>query len=958
MDPARWQRVSRLYQSALDRDPSERDLFLAQATAGDDELRREVESLLAQENAPLRIDQAMLEIGAAVLSTRSDLKPGSVLGPYRIDHLIGAGGMGQVYRATDTRLNRPVALKVLTATLGADPRFRARFDREARAIAALNHPHICTLYDVGHHRTQEGAPAVDFLVMEYLEGSTLAARLERGPLPVDEAVAVAIDIADALAAAHGQGIVHRDLKPGNIMLTKAGAKLLDFGLAAPAAPPVGDLTSPTTARLTEQGTILGTLPYMAPEQVEGRDADDRTDIFAFGAVVYEMLTGKKAFSETSTASLIGAIMHAQPAPIALSQPLAPPALERIVATCLQKDPDSRWQSARDLWRELQWVAEDATKPDSFDRMGRRTLGAWALAGLLGFVVGGLLVSQLIGRDSAIAVATQQPLRMGISGPGPAGTSMPFNPGANTLALSPDGRTLVLIGAGRLFFRALDSVALSPIPGSEGGGSPEWSPDGRYVAFLAQGKLKRLDVRSGSVLALTDASAYGGVSWATTGTILFPGATSDGVPAILRTDPEGNNPTAVLALNSGKGEVAHFWPHFLPDGRHFLYVAVIVDPSTRSLVPVLRTMSIDGTGHADVGKISSRAVFDRAGYLVYARDGALYAQAFDPSALKISGEPAILADRLYYFRSTALADFAISHTGTLVFRTPPPPSSLVWVDRAGTEVGRLGGEALYGEPRISADGSRVAVDISDPAVGTGDLWIFDRVLGTSVRVTHSPADERVPVWSPDGATVYFMSDVDGPPDLYRRHLDTGHQELLTRTAALDTPNDVSADGRELLFHGASRSEGGDLWRLRLDGSAQIAEFRQSPAGESSGRFSPDGRWVAYDSNESGIFEAYIQSVDRPGARWKVSSGGGVNPEWGAGGEELFFVSAGPRLMSVPLRTTPSFQPGPARPLFRMSSAFYSVMPDGSRFLVVEPVRTAASPINAIVNWRVLTARSKP
>jgi serine/threonine protein kinase/Tol biopolymer transport system component len=959
MDPARWRRLADLYQSALDRDPRERSAFLAQASAGDDELRREVESLLAQGSAPLLIDQPMGDLTAAMFNPPADLPPGTPLGPYRVDHLIGSGGMGQVYRATDTRLNRSVALKVLSRALASDPKFRTRFQREAHVIAALTHPNICTLYDVGHYPATEGGQAVDFLVMEYLEGRSLAARLENGPLPVDQAVTVAIDVADALAAAHRQRIVHRDLKPGNIMLTKGGAKLLDFGLAKLAASLVADgvsraLTAPPG--LTAEGTILGTLQYMAPEQLEGRDADSRTDIFAFGAVLYEMLTGKKAFEGKSQANLIGAIMHAQPTPMAASQPLTPKALERIVVTCLEKDPDARWQSARDLSRELRWVAQDATEPHSPVRRAPRQLWTWAVAALFGLVVGGLLVSQFL-RDSPEAEAGRQPLRMGISGPGPA---MPFVQANNTLALSPDGRTLVLAGGGRLFLRAMDSFALTPIAGSEGGLSPEWSPDGRYIAFLAQGKLKRLDVRSGSVLALTDANPFGAISWAATGTILFPGTTPEGEPAIFKTDPEGRNPTQVLTLDSGRGEVGHSWPHFLPDGRRFLYVTLITDTPTRSIVPVLRTMSLDGGGHADVGQIASRAMFDRAGYLVYGRDGALVAQPFDPSALTLSGERVVLVERFYYFRSTGLADFAISQAGTLAFRTPPPPARLVWLDRQGIEIGRLGEEALYGEPRISADGSRVAVDIRDPALGTGDLWMFDRALGTSVRVTHSPADERVPVWSPDGSTLYFSSDAAGPPDLYRRFLDTGREELLVRTPGVDTPNDVSADGRELLFHMANREASGDLWRLRLARSAPIEEVQRSPAGESSGRFSPDGRWMAYDSNESGRFETYIQSVDNPGVRWKVSLDGGVNPEWGAGGAELFFVGTGPRLllMSAPIRTTPSFQPGTPRPLFPMSSALYSVLPTDSRFLVVEPGRAAASPINAIVNWRALAARSKP
>jgi len=353
------------------------------------------------------------------------------------------------------------------------------------------------------------------------------------------------------------------------------------------------------------------------------------------------------------------------------------------------------------------------------------------------------------------------------------------------------------------------------------------------------------------------------------------------------------------------------------------------------------------------------LFDRAGYLLYARDGSLLAHPFDPDARKFTGEPIPVADGFHYFRSTGLVDFTISATGTLMFRTPPPPSRLVWLDRKGTEVGRLGDEALYGEPRISADGMRVAVEITDPALGTADLWVFDRSLGTSVRVTFSPADEHTPTWSPDGSTLYYSSDAVGPPDLYRRVLRSGREALLLRTPHIETPNDVTRDGKDLLFHQATQAAALDLFKLRLDGSAQVAAVQQSPAGESSARVSPDGRWVTYDSNESGgRYEAYIQSLENPGERWKVSQGGGVNPEWGQGGLELFFVGSDLRLMSTPIRTAPSFQPGTPQPLFRVSSTIYTVMPDGSRFLVLEPGRPTAPPINAIINWRSLVGRSTP
>jgi Tol biopolymer transport system component len=872
--------------------------------------------------------------------------------------------MGEVYRARDPRLRREVAVKILPAEIAGDPDRLARFTREAQAASALKHPNIVSIYDVG----LDGE--AHYIVMELIEGRSLREMIVRGGMPIRQVLQIAAQAAEGLANAHAAGIVHRDLKPENVMVTAEGlVKILDFGLAKQ-HPTRAAAESATASRLdsfaTSPGLTFGTPAYMSPEQATSADVDYRSDQFALGALMYELASGQSAFRGPSAVETLSAIIRAEPPSLASVRADLPAPLIWIIERCLQKDPRQRYDSTGDLARDLVNLRDRGTSfsmtvPASATRSERvlvtQLRWAWGLAAMLVLVLAGLVVSRLASRNSFGEAASQQPpLQMGIAGPGPTGTAMPFNQGNTTLALSPDGLSLVLVGGGRLFLRSMDSLTLNPLPDTEGAGSPEWSPDGRFVAFVAQSKLKKIDVRAGTVQVLADANMNGGISWAPGGTILFPGSTDRG-NSVLKTTPEGGGVTTVVAPDPAAREVAHLWPQMLPDGRHFLYLTLRADDTTGSMAATLRTASIDGGDGADLGPIASRALFDRAGYLLYSRGGALVVHPFDPAARRFIGEPAVLADRFYYFRSTGLADFALSTTGTVVFRTPPPASRLVWLDRAGTEVGRLGDEARYGEPRISRDGARVALDITDPALGTGDLWIFDRALGTSVRVTHSPADEHTPMWSPDGTTLFYSSDATGPPDLYRRELANGREELLLSTKAIETPTDVSPDARDLLFTRPSAATSFDVWKLRLDGTADVDAVLQSPAGESSARYSPDGRWVAYDSNESGRYEAYIQSLDNPGMRWKVSQGGGVNPEWGPEGKELFFVGSESRLMSVPISQAPSFRPGTPRPLFQMNSNSYSVLPDASRFLVVEPGRAASPPITAIVNWRRLIERSR-
>jgi serine/threonine protein kinase len=558
MDSERWQRVAQLYDAALECEPGERAAFIARASGADEELRRDVESLLEHDNAPILIDAPVAETAATLLEDSVCLKPDTALGPYRVERLVGAGGMGQVYRALDTRLNRIVALTILPQELARDPRFRARFEREAHAIAALTHPHICTVYDIGQD------DGIDFLVMEYLEGETLAARIDKGPIALDQALTFAIEIADALAAAHRGGIVHRDLKPSNILLTRGGVKLLDFGLAKPAVPGVApgavSTSPPSPPSVTAQGTIVGTLQYMAPEQLEGKPTDARTDIFAYGAVVYEMLTGRKAFEGQSQASLIGAIMHAEPPAIQAEQPLTPPALDRTIKTCLAKDPDDRWQSARDMWRELQWVRQERGAADVPRNKLERT--SWVLAALLALALVAVGVRLLTTSQPHPHVA-----RFTIAAP--AGTSLPSPGDASSPTISPDGTALVFRvvrkGEPLLAIRVLDTLDAQIVPGTEGAQWPFWSPDSRVVAFFADGKLKKTPVARGPIQTICDAPSGLGGDWNRDGVIVFLGGDRDGFYEVLAT---GGVPKAVIA--SQKNERFHSRPQFLPDGRRFLY----------------------------------------------------------------------------------------------------------------------------------------------------------------------------------------------------------------------------------------------------------------------------------------------------------------------------------------------------------------------------------------------------
>ncbi len=888
------------------------------------------------------------------------LATGSKLGPYEILGQIGAGGMGEVYRAIDTRLERTVAIKVLPPHLSASPESRQRFEREAKTISQLSHPHICALYDVG----REGE--TEYLVMELLEGETLSDRLARGPLPLEQTLRYGTEIADALDKAHRQGIVHRDLKPGNVMLTKSGVKLLDFGLAKVMAPtqPQSALTSvPTmagTPNVTQEGTILGTFQYMAPEQLEGKEADGRTDIFAFGAVLYEMATGNIAFSGASRASLISAIMTSEPPAISTVEPMTPPTLEHIVQRCLAKGPDDRWQSARDVSGELRWLASAPSGGAPAVSVRSRNSRTVAIVALL--LLAALLAAFALFR-----------LRPGASHPQgvrfliapPAGVLFTHDVVATNMAISPDGRHLAFVassqGRRQIWLRDLDVVSARPLAGTEGGSSPFWSPDSRSLGFFADRKLKRLAISGGAPQAITDAVNGGNACWGPDDTILF--IDNIGREGILRVPAGGGVVSEVTHFDKKRGDIWHAWPSFLPDGRHFLYSVWFSDKGS------IRLGSLEQGDLRELLPMRSRAVFASEGYLLYVSEGALLARHFDSKALRLSGNPLTLAGRVPYFALTGGADFAVSQTGALAFVEGESQGRMAWFDRSGREVGTVGESRNLDALSISPEGRRVAVGVADNTAGSIHLWIEDLGGRPPQRFTYSPGAEFAPIWSPDGRQIVFAQDPgNGSVRLRLKKVgDTGDGEDLLAPTFFQIPHDWSSDGRFIVYTDDDPKTHNDIWILPMDGDRKPIPFLRTSFEESDARMSPDGRSIAYVSGESGRSEVYVASFPSGAGRRRVSVEGGSQPRWRRDGRELFFLAADARIMAVAVRAGEPVDLGAPVPLFRSPTTAsnrselaiwndYDVSPDGQRFLIrVDLISRDTMPLTVALGWAAGIAR---
>ncbi len=873
------------------------------------------------------------------------LAPGTKLGPYEITAPLGAGGMGEVYRAHDTRLDRDVAVKVLPANLSSDPNLRQRLEREAKAISKISHPHICTLHDIGH---QSG---VDFLVMEYLEGETLEQRLRKGPLPPDQTLRYAAQIADALAKAHKLGITHRDLKPANVMLTRGGAKLMDFGLAklSGAVPLDSALTEMTMdqAKLTSDGMIVGTFQYMAPEQLEGKEADARTDIFAFGELIHEMATGKPAFSGKSRASLIAAILTTDPPPITQLQPVTPLALEHVVKKCLAKDPDDRWQSASDLAGELNWIlagggsqAGVAAPVITPQKQSERFI--WIGAGLiLALLAAGL------GWQIGLGTRSNNPMHLAVTLP-PGKTLVNYS--SEPVAISPDGSTIVYSAQGedrkaQLYQRKLSDFESKPIAGTEDGVSPFFSPDGEWLGFVSGYKLKKVSLRGGSAVVLSEGAGPIGGSWGEDDTIYFARSFTSGIYAI---PAGGGQPRQVTHTGSTPDDRAHVWPAILPGADSLMYTVWTGRSFNEARIEALSLKSGKRKVLVEGG---TGARYLPNGFLAYTRNGTLFVVGFDPKRLEIKDTPAPVIDGVMTGSSNGDADFAVSSNGTLVFQPGTFTSfqrNLAWMDRAGKPTNITNEVKPYADPALSPDGKRIAMIFQGSSF---DVWVYDVERDTFTRASFGGDDYR-PHFSPDGKMLAYDSSKSGHQQVFVKHgIAQGAEAAVTDGPEEKVLYGWTPDGREVIFGRQNKDTGWDLYAAAIEGDHKVRPLVVMPFNQSEARLSPDGEWLAYMSDESGEPEVFVQAMNDPNIRAQISSEGGNNPRWARSSNELFFLSKN-RLMSVKFSPAGGLNPGKPVLLFEDKKAWagFDVAPDG-RFAVTREADLdgTGSQINVVLGW---------
>ena len=873
---------------------------------------------------------------------------GATLGPYEIVARLGAGGMGEVYRARDRRLQREVAIKILKADGPTDEATRDRFAREARSVAGLSHPHIGAVYDVGVH------DGIDYIVMELLEGDTLAARLTAGRLSVAETLRIAGQIGAALEAAHRAGIVHRDLKPGNIMLTRAGAKLLDFGLATRAAAATfpGGVAATTAASSSVPGTVVGTWQYMAPEQILGRPADARTDVFAFGVMLYEMLAGRRPFAGDSAPQIIAAILERDTPPLSTVAPDVPWALRRIVEKCLAKSADARWQSMHDLSDELRWVEEDLARPGEASPASvprRHASVLWLMVtAALGLAAGMWLAPDRTPQSTAPVV------RFAFA-PSDLDTS-----GQSAPEVSPDGRQVAFVarprsgGATSVFVHDLASESTRRLDATEGATYPFWSGDGQSVGFVASGRLMRIEIGGGSPRAIMDVQdVFLGAAW----------NRDDVIVASLRfgffkVPAGGGTPIQITALDRSRQENSHRWPQFLPDGQRFVFVARSGRPDQSSAYVGF----LDGRPPVRLMETSSQVRYSGSGHLLYVQDGTLMARVLSASSLTFGGDPKPIAHGLRGQGGTGLrARFSVSDAGVVVHQEMDEPRfQLRWYDRTGKLLGSLGAADAFSNFRIAPDGTRVAVDVDDNPRGGRSVWLVDVATGSRTRITFGESDDWQPIWSRDGRRILFGSYRNGPLDLYERPADGGTAAAVVfASESQKDPSDWSTDGRVVLVTENTTERRSDVVAYSVD-SGQKTEIARTEALEVRGRFSPDERWVTYASDESGRLQIYVQPFPPTGAKWQITTtkNGGTEPRWRSDGREIYYLSPGEGVMAVPVETTPAVRPGapalviPWRAAVSSSGAeAFDVTQDGRRFLIRERVNEPdpAVPIHVILNW---------
>jgi eukaryotic-like serine/threonine-protein kinase len=920
----RWQEISRIYNEAITRRGAERAAYVDAACGNDSSLRGHVQALLSQTGP------------GGFLSDVAARFVGGSIAHYQVTSILGVGGMGIVYGARDTKLGRDVAIKVLPPAFANDPDRLVRFEREAQLLASLNHPHIAAIYGIEHDAD------VHALILEFVEGETLANRIARGALPLDEALPVAKQIAEALEAAHETGIIHRDLKPSNIKLTAAGrVKVLDFGLAKA-------IDVPLDAGATQSGAILGTAAYMSPEQAKSRPADRRSDIFAFGSVLFELLAGRPPFSGDSLPEILTAVIKDEPTWDSLPAD-TPDAIRRLLRRCLQKDRSHRLQSAGDIRLEIDeaLVAPHVLPPRAASASRWRERAAWAgsIVALLG------MVAILALRSSPVSSSPE--VRLQIPTPG---TADPVS-----FALSPDGRWLAFVasdgGTSRLWIRPLNSTTAQPLPGTDGAAFPFWSPDSNSIGFFADLRLKVANLSGGGLQVLAEAVPRGG-TWSRDGTILYR-TTAGPIYAI---PAQGGKSIAVTQIT--KGQTGHIYPVFLADGRHFMYFAL--GSRTDS------GLYLGSLGSADVARIQgaySPAAYAASSSMVFfVGPNGVVGQRLDIERRALVGDPILVTNSVAIIATATffVGAYSVSNDGVIAYRSGAGgPRQLVWFDRSGKTVGTLGSTDEYAlsSPAISPDGRRVAID--RVVQGNRDIWIQDEAKLT--RFTFDPSDDQFPQWSPDGKTIVFDSVRRGPRDLYQKTVGgTSDEKVLFASPESKAINDWSRDGKYILFLNNDPVTSRDLWVLPLDGDRKPFPFLKTQFEEWRGRFSPDTKWVAYQSNASGRYEIYVRPFRGSGAQWQISTGGGISPRWSRDGHELYYLAPDSRLMAVSIRpSATSFEFGSPVSLFQArmlgggSEAAqgwqYDVAADG-RFLMNVPAQDAtASPITVILNWAGLSSR---
>jgi serine/threonine protein kinase/Tol biopolymer transport system component len=870
---------------------------------------------------------------------------GTKLGRYEIRAKIGEGGMGEVYRARDEKLNREVAIKVLPASLSQDQDRLRRFQQEAHAAGALNHPNILAVYDVGIH---DGSP---YIVSELLEGEELREQLNDGSLPQRKALDYAQQIAQGLAAAHERGITHRDLKPENLFVTTDGrVKILDFGLAKLTGTSDGTQSQtevPTRRVDTDPGMVMGTMGYMSPEQLKGQPADRHSDIFSFGAILYEMLSGKRAFRGDSMAETMSAILREDPPDLFETNKTVSPALERVVHHCLEKNPEERFHSARDLAFAIESLSGAATSsgqtitgsvsPSLRPRTRERIAWGASIAVLLIAVFA--LAFLYFRRTPAEVNAVRFPIVI------PEGSIPYADVETHNLSISPDGKYLAFVafsqGQRVLWVRPLGALVAQLLPGTEGAYSVFWSPDSDDVAFFADGKLKRIEVSGKSLQTVCSLPVTGDASgtWGSGGTIVF---SEDGDGNVYRVPATGGTP---LLLVDNKSHSARRWIHFLPDGRRFVFYKYPELEKNEGIY----AGSIDSSEIKQVVPMPPTRAQYVSGYLLYPRDGSLVARPFDEKNLRFAGEPTVVVERLPYFDKTGWADFSASENGVLAYTTEFPKTRLVWLDRTGRETGQIGAPSDYAKLRLSPDGQKAALTINDPRTYSGDLWIQDLARDTRTRFVSGATDDSDPVWSPDGRRLTYFSCCEDDSTLHIQDSgDTGKGQLPIKDQRFISPQDWSQDGRFIIY----QKDQSVLWVLPLSGDGKPYAFIQTQSSDPSARFSPDGRWVAFVSEETGRQEVYVTRFDKPGEKWRISTDGGNLPRWRRDGRELFYLTLGGKVMAVQIKPGTEFATGSPMLLFKADplSADYDVTADGQRFLFIASAPgTQLLPFAVVLDW---------